>query len=313
MRACCACCSSTSTGRRCSIDTYSPHFDNFGATEYDRPEPERYNGAEDNLILPVDLTTRKTTFETDALTVVTPTDTVIGEATARSGWPATVEWSGLTEGEVYAWVADSRTASGRQLGSINQFGTVFLATAAGTDVTPPEITVPDDTELAVGDPFDPLAGVTATDNTDGDVTDRIEVVGTVDTEKAGSYALTYVVADTNGNQVIVPRVVRVVAPVDNRIATSVSVGNVSGAFGKRLPLRAVVTPRAARGTVQFLNGEEVLCEAPVLLGAARCTVATLPPPGDYIVTAIYSGNEKYAPSQRSFALTVKEPRGRSGD
>ena len=127
-----------------SVDTYSPHFDNFGATEYD--DRVRYNGAEDNMVLPVDLSTRTTTFETDALTVVTPTDTVIGEATARSGWPATVEWSGLTEGEVYAWVADSRTASGKQLGSINQFGTVFLATAAGTDVTPPEITVPQDTD-----------------------------------------------------------------------------------------------------------------------------------------------------------------------
>ncbi|HET9421818.1 MAG TPA: LamG-like jellyroll fold domain-containing protein [Nocardioides sp.] len=294
-----------------SIDTYSPLFDNFGATEYD--DRARYNGAEDNLVLPVDLSTRTTTFETDALTVVTPTDTVIGDATARSGWPATVEWSGLTEGEVYAWVADSRTASGRQLGSINQFGTVFLATAAGTDVTPPEITVPEDTELALGDPFDPLAGVTATDNTDGDVTDRVEVVGTVDTERAGSYALTYVVADTNGNQVIVPRVVRVVAPVDDRIATTVSADNVTVTFGKRLALRAVVTPRTAKGTVQFLDGEEVLCEGPVLLGAARCTVGTLPPPGDYVVTAIYSGNEKYAPSQRSFALTVKEPRGRPRD
>ncbi len=111
-----------------SIDTYSPHFDNFGATEYD--DRRRYNGAEDNLTLPVDLTTRTTSFATDGLTVVTPTDTVIGEDTARSGWPATVEWAGLAEGEVYAWTAESRTTSGEQVGSIRQFGTVFRATAA---------------------------------------------------------------------------------------------------------------------------------------------------------------------------------------
>src|SRR3546814_3043402 len=64
------------------IDTYSPMFDNFGATEYD--DRHRYNGAEDNLTLPVDLTTRTTTFETDGLTVVTPTDEVIGTAIGRA-------------------------------------------------------------------------------------------------------------------------------------------------------------------------------------------------------------------------------------
>ena len=37
-------------------------------TEYD--DRKRYNGAEDNLTLPVDLTTRTTSFATDGLTVV---------------------------------------------------------------------------------------------------------------------------------------------------------------------------------------------------------------------------------------------------
>ena len=58
-----------------TIDTYSPLLDNFGATEYD--DRHRYNGAEDNMVLPVDLTTRTTSFATDGLVVVTPTDTVI--------------------------------------------------------------------------------------------------------------------------------------------------------------------------------------------------------------------------------------------
>ncbi|HWJ08909.1 MAG TPA: LamG-like jellyroll fold domain-containing protein, partial [Nocardioides sp.] len=265
-----------------SIDTYSPHFDDFGATEYD--DRKRYNGAEDNLVLPVDLTTRTTSFSTDGLTVVTPTDTVIGEDTARSGWPATVEWAGLAEGEVYAWTAESRTASGEQVGSIRQFGTVFRATAAGTDRTAPTIELPADTQVSVGDAFDPLAGVTATDNTDGDVTDRIQVVGSVDTGKAGSYALTYVVADTNGNQVVAPRVVRVVVPVDTRAVTSVAVGDVTVDFGKALKLRATVVPSSATGTVQFLNGEEVLCEAAVVRGSATCAVRTLTPPGSYVIT-----------------------------
>ncbi|UMG91149.1 LamG-like jellyroll fold domain-containing protein [Nocardioides sp. TF02-7] len=288
-----------------SIDTYSPFLDDFGATEYD--DRKRYNGAEDNLVLPVDLSTRTTTFETDALTVVTPTDTVIGEATARSGWPATVEWSGLTEGEVYAWVSDSRTADGEPIRGLRQFGTVFVATAAGTDATPPVLTVPAGTELEVGEVFDPLAGVTATDDSDGDLLDRVEVIGSVDTAEPGSYALTYLVADDNGNQVVVPRVVRVVEPVDDRVATRVTVRNATATFGKRLRLTAQVSPAAATGSVQFLAGEEVLCEAVVTDGSASCRVLTLPAPGDHVVTAAFSGDEEHAPSQRSFVLDVRAP------
>ena len=286
-----------------SIDTYSPHFDDFGATEYDTRH--RYNGAEDNLVLPVDLTTRTTSFTTDGLTVVTPTDAVIGEDTARSGWPASVEWSGLAQGEVYAWTAESRTTSGDRVGAIRQFGTVFRATAAGTDRTAPTVQLPGATQVTVGESFDPLAGVTATDDTDGDVTDRIQVVGSVDVATPGSYALTYVVADTNGNQVVVPRVVTVVAPVDERAVTSVSVSNVSVDFGKALRLKATVSPAAATGKVRFLNGEEVLCEAMLAKGTATCTVKTLPPPGSYVITALYDGSASHRPSQRTFVLTVR--------
>lgn len=289
-----------------SIDTYSPMFDNFGATEYD--DRRRYNGAEDNTVLPVDLTTRTTSFETDGLVVVTPTDEVIGTDTARSGWPATVEWSGLVEGEVYAWVADSRTASGDRIGTLSQFGTVFVATAAGSDVMPPEVTLPSDNEIEVGEAFDPLAGVTATDNTDGDVTDLIEVVGSVDTTTPGTYALTYVASDANGNQVLVPRAVRVVTPTEPELVdTSVSVANQTVTFGQRITLRAQVSPAAATGTIEFLNGEDQLCEGTVTNGAASCIVQTPPPPGDHAITAVYSGDQAHEWSQRAFVLTVKQP------
>lgn len=286
-----------------SIDTYSPHFDDFGATEYD--DRKRYNGAEDNLVLPVDLTTRTTSFTTDGLTVVTPTETVIGEDTARSGWPATVEWAGLAEGQVYAWTAESRTTGGEKVGSVRQFGTVFRATAAGTDRTAPVIEVPEGTRITVGESFDPLAGVRASDNTDGDVSDRITVVGQVDVEVPGSYALTYVVADTNGNQVVAPRVVTVVEPVDTRATTSVQVASTTVQFGSTARLRATLTPAAASGKVRFLSGEEVLCEATVTRGSAQCAVRTLPPPGSYVVTTSYDGDAAHQPSQKSFVLTVR--------
>ncbi|MEO3742553.1 LamG-like jellyroll fold domain-containing protein [Plantactinospora sp. B5E13] len=290
-----------------SIDTYSPMLDNFGATEYD--DRKRYNGAEDNMVLPIDLSSRTTSFGTDSLAVVTPTDTVIGEATAKSGWPASVEWTGLTEGELYAWTSTSRTGDGAQVGSADQFGGIFTATAAGTDVTPPVLTVPASTTVKQNTAFDPLAGVTARDNTDGDVTDRIQVVGTVDTRTPGSYPLTYLVSDSNGNQAVANRVVTVTkTPGDELVKTSVHADDVTATWRKSVKLTATVKPGSATGPVQFLLGEDVLCEATVKKGVATCTVDRLPQPGRHQVRAVYGGDRKHAPSYDDFTLTVVERR-----
>ena len=55
-------------------------------------------------------------------------------------------------------------------------------------------------------------GFTANDNCDGDITDRVEITGTVDTSKVGTYTLTYTVRDTYENEVTVTRTVKVVEP-----------------------------------------------------------------------------------------------------
>src|SRR5690554_6400560 len=51
-----------------------------------------------------------------------------------------------------------------------------------------------------GEEFDPLAGVTATDPKDGDITDDIEVIGAdeVDTDTIGEYKVTYKVTNNRG-------------------------------------------------------------------------------------------------------------------
>ncbi len=43
-------------------------------------------------------------------------------------------------------------------------------------------------------------GATATDDVDGDLTSKIEITGTVDVTKAGTYTITYTVKDSNGNE-----------------------------------------------------------------------------------------------------------------
>lgn len=289
-----------------TIDTYSPMLKNFGATEYD--DRKRYNGSEDNLTLPVDLSSRTTSFGTDGLTVVTPGTTVIGTATARSGWPASVTWSGLQEGEVYAWTATSRNAAGEEVGTVDQFGGVFVATARGTDTTAPVLTVPASTTVTEGEAFDPMTGVTALDDSDGDVSSSVQVVGSVDVATPGSYALTYLASDTNGNQVAASRSVTVRAiPVPDKTATEVTSRNAAATFGvSTLTLSADVSPATATGTVTFLTGEEVWCTAPVVRGAASCSPQTLPPPGSYAVRAIYSGDTTHAGSEVPIVVSIAE-------
>ncbi|WP_338631904.1 immunoglobulin-like domain-containing protein [Clostridium baratii] len=63
--------------------------------------------------------------------------------------------------------------------------------------------------IVEGTSFDPMAGVTATDTEDGNITKDIKVTGTVNTNKPGKYELTYTVTDSDGNTTIVKRIVTV--------------------------------------------------------------------------------------------------------
>ena len=56
--------------------------------------------------------------------------------------------------------------------------------------------------LNKGDIFDPLKGVSAKDNIDGDLTDRIKYSGKVDTSLVGIYYILYEVSDSQGNVAI---------------------------------------------------------------------------------------------------------------
>ena len=53
----------------------------------------------------------------------------------------------------------------------------------------------------MGDKYNPLAGVKAIDNEDGDITDKVIHMGEVDTSKAGNFEVKFLVRDANGNEV----------------------------------------------------------------------------------------------------------------
>ncbi|GGH29052.1 hypothetical protein GCM10008013_31420 [Paenibacillus segetis] len=68
--------------------------------------------------------------------------------------------------------------------------------------------------ITVGESFDPKSGVTATDKEDGDLTVAIQITGTVNPAVAGTYTLTYSVADSKGLVTQQQRIITVAAVVN---------------------------------------------------------------------------------------------------
>lgn len=121
------------------------------------------------------------------------------------------DWASATAGSVVEIVGD---LDGINPGVLRATATVTV-TAAPVDPLPlnaaPVITGADDMTIALGASFDAMAGVTASDEEDGDLTEEITVSGTVDTATAGVYTLTYTVSDTAGASCTVMRTVAVEA------------------------------------------------------------------------------------------------------
>jgi ABC-type oligopeptide transport system substrate-binding subunit len=85
--------------------------------------------------------------------------------------------------------------------------------------TPPTLTGETSVEYVSGTDFDPVAGVTATDAEDGDITADIVVVSNnVDTLVGGVYTVELEVTDSDGNTVSMTRTVTVAIPLANYLS-----------------------------------------------------------------------------------------------
>lgn len=143
------------------------------------------------------------------LTSVEGSYTLPGQPYEEEGFSALDSYDGdLTDkvireekdGKVYYTVSDS---SGNQTQTVRD---IFY-----DDPIAPELTLTGDevVQVLAGQPYKE-PGFLATDNVDGDISNRVTVSGTVDTDTLGRYTLTYTVADSYGNTVNQTRIVKVV-------------------------------------------------------------------------------------------------------
>ena len=105
---------------------------------------------------------------------------------------------------------EQTTAPVTQTTTMQETTTQGETTTAHVNVVPVLAGVAD-IELAIGDVFSPMLGITATDEEDGDLTASIMMQGTYDLNTAGDYTLTYTVNDANGGSATAQRVVSVSA------------------------------------------------------------------------------------------------------
>ena len=131
--------------------------------------------------------------EFDPLKDVTATDKEDGDLTGKIEiLKNTVNMEEAGTYEVTYQVTDSKGASSTK--------TIFVTVNPKMEeLNEVPVIQAEDKTLTVGEEFDPLKDVTATDKEDGDLTGKIEILkNTVNMEEAGTYEVTYQVTDSKG-------------------------------------------------------------------------------------------------------------------
>lgn len=120
----------------------------------------------------------------------------------------TVVWENINKDQTLSYTFE-------KVVNISQYGDVEFSGTVSVDVRilenkKPTLLGVEDKSIKLGETFNSLDGVSASDEEDGDLTNQIEVTGTVDTEKVGQYQITYSVTDSSGETTTAQRVITIV-------------------------------------------------------------------------------------------------------
>ncbi|MED1630402.1 immunoglobulin-like domain-containing protein [Bacillus mycoides] len=160
-------------------------------------------------------TTLRVGEEFDPMAGVSATDKEDGNLTNKIKYEGNVDTSKPGKYIVEYWVVDSKGVNATATQS------VIVKENEETPDMEPRLTVPTGATITVGDKFNPLSGVKAIDNEDGDITDKVTFDGNVDTSKPGKYELTYKVTDSKGHTVTAKQTVTVKQKVESKDGTPV--------------------------------------------------------------------------------------------
>ncbi|WP_343955975.1 GH92 family glycosyl hydrolase [Yaniella flava] len=164
------------------------------------------------------------------------------------------------------------------------------------DATAPELEgVHEEVEVAQGQPFEPLEGITATDASGGDLTSAITVDGSVDTATPGTYELVYTVKDAS--------------ELETTATTQVTVTAVPPTLGgvpaERTEIAGVEFDPLEGVTATDANGQDITDSITVEEGASLLRMA-LPEAGTYVL--VYSVTDDYGSTATARStVTVTSP------
>lgn len=171
------------------------------------------------------------------------------------------------------------------------------------DSTPPKFEGIKDVVIKIGDKFNPLEGVTAKDEKDGDV--KVQVMPTeIDSAKPGTFTLTYYAFDKSGNMASYDRQVQVIqgktggtSDIADKVAPEIKLFDEEFSFPAGNHINPLSFVRASDNTDGDISGKvKIVGEAP-----------DLAKPGDYTVKVEVSdkaGNKKEA-SMRFHITDIK--------
>ncbi|SNT01077.1 protein of unknown function [Micrococcales bacterium KH10] len=179
--------------------------------------------------------------------------------------------------------------------------------------------------------FDPLAGVTAHDAGDGDVTESIQVSGQVNMGQPGTYVLDYSVTDSSGNTTTKQRTIRVLAPVvidpvdpdggnpgdgdgandpDPSGAPQIAATDYISSYGRALtiPIRVAGTPPSNNGQIAVSIGQKNYGTVVARQGRASVTLPATLKKGKHRVVLTFTSEGPYAPTTQAITVRITKAR-----